>query len=48
MIDTIIYIAFCRHSDNHHNSDYEVCNNLLCWFAYKLERIFRRYYAEWD
>lgn len=41
MIDNIIYKAFLRHMNNHHNADYEVCSNLLCKFAYLIERIFR-------
>jgi hypothetical protein len=46
MIDTLIYKAFMRHIRKHHIAEYEVCHHPLCWFAYKIELIFRKEYSD--
>ena len=33
----LLYLAFQRHIKQHHNADFEVCDNSVCQFMYGIE-----------
>ena len=35
--ERIVFAAFLRHTSEHHNADYEVCDDPQCQAAYALE-----------
>lgn len=41
-VTNLIASIFDRHCRQCHNADYEVCKDLQCRIAYRVERIFRR------